>query len=264
MTNAPDAAPPAYAPERGAPLAQTSPADVRALVRRLRPVVTDRPLVRLGPDGDGGYLVPDDLDGVAACFSPGVSTESGFERDCAERGLDVFLADKSVDGPAEPHPRFHFTPRFVGATTDGDFTTLDAWVDASGVDPDADLVLQMDVEGYEYEALLALSPALLRRFRVVALEAHFLEHVWDRAFFHVASRTFAKLLAGHACVHAHPNNYGGVHERGGLAVPGAMEFTFLRRDRIGRSEPATRFPHPLDRDNGDDVPPVALPACWYG
>ena len=263
MSDRPPAAPPAYAPETGPALAQTEPADLRALVRRLRPVVTDRPLVRLGPDGDGGYLVPDDLGGVAACFSPGVSTESGFERDCAERGMDVFLADKSVDGPAEPHARFHFTPQFVGATVDDAFTTLDAWVDASGVASDADLLLQMDVEGYEYEALLAASPALLGRFRVVALEVHFLEHLWDRAFFHVASRTFAKLLAGHACVHAHPNNYGGLYERGGLPVPGAVELTFLRRDRIGRSEPATAFPHPLDRDNGGDVPPVALPAWWY-
>ena len=240
----------------------TDPAAVRALLRRLAPVETDRPLVRLGPDGDGGYLVPDDLDGVAACFSPGVSTESGFERACAERGMDVFLADKSVNGPAEAHPRFHFSPVFVGATADDDFTTLDAWVAASGVAPGADLLLQMDVEGFEYEALLSASPALLRRFRVVVVEVHLLDHLWDRAFFHVASRTLGKLLDGHACVHAHPNNYGAVEERGGVAVPAVVELTFLRRDRVGASAPAARLPHPLDRDNDGDAPPVALPACW--
>jgi hypothetical protein len=41
--------------------------------------VTDVPLIRLGADGDGGYLVPDDLEDVAACFSPGVDDRASFE-----------------------------------------------------------------------------------------------------------------------------------------------------------------------------------------
>ena len=36
------------------------------------------PMIRLGGDGDGGYVVPDDLDGLAACFSPGVSDVADF------------------------------------------------------------------------------------------------------------------------------------------------------------------------------------------
>ena len=63
---------------------------------------------RLGPDGDGGYLVPDDLAGIEYTFSPGVSTESGFEAALAARGQRVFLADYSVDGPAEANANFAF------------------------------------------------------------------------------------------------------------------------------------------------------------
>src|SRR4051794_4689062 len=43
---------------------------VRHLIGRLSPVLTDVPLTRLGADGDGGYLVPEDLADVSACFSP--------------------------------------------------------------------------------------------------------------------------------------------------------------------------------------------------
>ena len=50
-----------------------------------------------GPDGDGGYLVPDDLEGIVACFSPGVSNVAGFEKDCALKGMKVFMADASVE-----------------------------------------------------------------------------------------------------------------------------------------------------------------------
>jgi hypothetical protein len=43
------------------------------LIQSLAPQTTDKALIRLGPNKDGGYLVPNDLDGIEACFSPGVS-----------------------------------------------------------------------------------------------------------------------------------------------------------------------------------------------
>ena len=58
---------------------RTQTQDLRELIRALHPAVPGRELIRLGPEGDGGYLLPDDLDGVQCCFSPGVSTESRFE-----------------------------------------------------------------------------------------------------------------------------------------------------------------------------------------
>jgi hypothetical protein len=98
------------------------------LISALSPVATDKQLIRVGPLGDGGYLIPDDLQGIEACFSPGVSMVSGFERQCADAGMAVFLADASVDGPAESHPRFSFTKKFVGITHDDFFMTMDNWV----------------------------------------------------------------------------------------------------------------------------------------
>jgi hypothetical protein len=39
---------------------------------QINPVITEHELMRLGADHDGGYLIPNDLDGITACFSPGV------------------------------------------------------------------------------------------------------------------------------------------------------------------------------------------------
>jgi hypothetical protein len=242
---------------------QTDPSSVRALIASLSPHTTDRPLIRLGPAGDGGYLVPDDLAEIGACFSPGVSLVSGFERECADRGMQVFLADASVPGPAEQHPNFHFTRKFLGVTTNATFMTLDDWVAASAPGPAGDLLLQIDIEGYEYEVFLAMSDALQRRLRIIVVEFHALEELWNRPWFGLVSRVFAKLAQTHACVHIHPNNSRGVVELNGLGIPCDAEFTFLRRDRIGRSEPATVFPHPLDHDC-TSVPTPPLPACWIG
>ena len=49
------------------------------VVEFLQPKPCPVPLVRIGGNRDGAYLVPDDLTGVSACFSPGVSNRKDFE-----------------------------------------------------------------------------------------------------------------------------------------------------------------------------------------
>lgn len=245
------------------PTTLTGKDQVLELVRSLHPQLTGRPLLRLGPGADGGYLVPDDLEGVGACFSPGVSEISGFEKDCAERGIPVFMADRSVPGPAEAHSLFYFTRKFVGVTTNDDFMTMDHWVAQSGLDESSELLLQMDIEGFEYEVFLAMSDSLLSRFRIIVAEFHSLNQLWNAPFFGLASRAFAKLLQTHVCVHIHPNNVHPAFEFQGLSIPPSAEFTFLRKDRLSALGFATQFPHALDRDTVNK-PHYALPACWFG
>jgi hypothetical protein len=241
---------------------RTEPAAISELLQRLRPLAGDFELIRIGPQTDGGYLVPNDLDGIRYAFSPGVSTESGFEAELAERGVDVFLADYSVDGPATQHPRFVFDKRFVGCLTDERFITLDDWHAAKLGADESDLLLQMDIEGGEYETLLAASPALLRRFRIMIVEFHSLQQLWNAPFFALVERVFRKLLSTHAVVHIHPNNCCGSVKSVGIEIPRIAEFTLLRRDRLGATRFQTTFPHALDRPNVAKAP-LDLPACWY-
>lgn len=230
------------------------------LIRSLRPVMTEHELIRLGPEADGGYLVPDDLTGISTCFSPGVDQVSGFELHCAERGMDVFMADRSVDGPAVSHPRFKFEKKFVGATNSSDVMTLDAWVNKADVK--GDLILQMDIEGAEYETIYAASDDVLLRFRVIVMEFHNLHMLLSRPFFQLVRPAFAKLLRTHTCVHIHPNNASRSVSGFGIEVARTAEFTFLRSDRIFHREFATRFPHPLDQDNVE-LKPLPLGKGWY-
>jgi hypothetical protein len=235
---------------------------VDGLIRALRPIDSGVSLIRLGPERDGGYLVPDDLDGIAYAFSPGVSTESGFEAALGDRGIRVFLADFSVDRPAEPHPKFVFDKKFVGALSDETFMTLDEWKNAHIPDYTGDLLLQMDIEGAEFESLLGASPALLAQFRIMVIEFHYLQDFWNRPVFELVSRVFRKLLLTHSVVHIHPNNCCGSVKSRGLEIPRVAEFTFYRHDRLRRRDPARLFPHPLDRDN-TRKPTLILPGCWY-
>lgn len=237
------------------------PNQISKFLTDMRPVSTDRNLIRLGPKGDGGYLIPDDFDGVVACVSPGVSTECGFDEQMSARGIDVYMADASVDAPAVSNPRFHFVKKFFDTYTSDRTVTIDDF--CKGIPGDGDLILQMDIEGAEYRVIYGMSDDLLKRFRIITIEFHDVEGLFAPPSFRLMEPAFAKLTRYHNVVHIHPNNNGSLKSFGKFQIPTMLEITFYRKDRaqvIGR--PAV-FPHPLDANNVTYKPSLALPRCWF-
>ncbi len=236
---------------------------VKTLIEKLFPVHTDKELIRVGPNGDGGYLIPNDLDGIKACFSPGVDVMSDFEKACFDLGMQLFLADRTVDKPnLDLGPEnYNFLKKHIGCTDNAEFTTLDSWVNSFELG-DSDLLLQMDIEGAEYASIINASNALLKRFRILVFEFHNLDEFWNPRFFNMVALALNKILETHTCVHIHPNNCCGTEAKFGLEIPRMAEFTFLRNDRINHKEFAKTFPHQLDFDN-ENKTPVTLPKCWY-
>ena len=241
----------------------TKPEQLDRFFALMKPVTTNHALVRVGGAGDGGYLVPDDLDGIAACFSPGVAETAAFEENLAARGIRCFLADYSVERPPVLNALFDFQKKFLGPHNDSIFMTLESWVRQSGVPDPADLVLQMDIEGAEYGVLLETPDELLKRFRVMVFEFHELDALCDRHGFQVIYLTFVKLLKHFDIVHIHPNNYSPPVRYGRYEIPPLLEMTLLRKDRIDRREPTRSFPHPLDATNVPEKEDFALPRCWF-
>ncbi|QUT04892.1 FkbM family methyltransferase [Sphingobium phenoxybenzoativorans] len=235
--------------------------EVAALVRRMRPMQSSIPLRRLGGANGGGYLIPDDLEGIKACISPGVWIECTFDEAVADLGLDVLIADAAADGPPARHDRFTFTKKSVDSFTGDDRITMDDL--CRNIRPGEDLLLDMDIEGAEYRVLSAISDDLLSRFRIMTIEFHHLGNMHTPFGLSEIGGVFDRLLRTHNIVHIHPNNSLTAVSRGGIAIPPVMEFTFLRRDR-GSFTPSTGpFPHPLDATTEPHLPEVVLPACWY-
>lgn len=242
---------------------QTDVADVLGLIRRLRPQDCGKKMIRIGALEDGGYLIPDDLAGIEYCFSPGVSNRSHFEEHLANLGIKSFLADYSVDVPPVSRPEFTFDKKFLGAANRGEYFTLETWKNKYLEDYRGDLILQMDIEGFEYEVLLGISEELLKQFRIIVIEFHFLDRLFDRFALRLISSTFDKLLQDFYVVHIHPNNTGGSVKKGHVEVPRTIEFTFLNKNRASHAEPLKVFPHNLDVDNKKGMSPLPLPRCWY-
>ncbi len=225
------------------------------------------PLVRVGGGGDGGYLLPDDFEGIRHCFSPGVDVTARFEEEIARNhGIRSFMADASVECAPLENPLFEFDRRFLGAQSDETFITLGDWVrDKLGEEADDDLLLQMDIEGAEFDVLIESDAALLRRFRMMVIEFHDMERIFERHGLPLIRALFAKLHRDFAIVHMHANNCCGIAECRGIGVPRVFEITYLRRDRLpaGAATGALHLPHALDRPNVADTPDIAMPEIWW-
>ena len=246
---------------------RVSKLDLHAFAAEFRANTVNVPLIRIGNEGDGGYLLPDDFNGIRHCFSPGVSTTADFEEDVARRfGIKSFMADATVDGPPMDHPLFEFDRSFLGAYQHETFTTLGAWVEEKlGKDDDHDLLLQMDIEGGEFDVLIESDKSLLRRFRMMVIEFHHMESIFERNNLPLLRALFAKLHQDFDIVHLHANNYHGIAESCGVGIPPIFEITYLRRDRVANLAIGgpILLPHPLDKPNVPDVSDIVMPELWW-
>jgi len=239
----------------------SSAGQIAGFLKLCYPKTTEIPLIRLGEKNDGGYLLPDDMEGISACFSPGVAESSGFENDMAKRGITSFLADYSVEGPAIHSPLFHFDKKFIGTTDDEKFIRLESWVKSKNVGA-GDLILQMDIEGAEYDVIMDTPEEILRKFRIILIEFHGLQFLSEPFALKWIQAAFKKLLNDFEIVHIHPNNYSPVATIRGFDIPPMLEISFLRKDRIISSTYTKSLPHDLDRCCSVSRQDYALPSCW--
>jgi hypothetical protein len=238
--------------------------DLQNFFDQIIPVTTEHKLIRLGNKNDGGYLIPDDLDGITSCFSPGVGYTSNFEVDLTKKNIKCFLADFSVTSPPiEKNTQIFFEKKFLGNKNNSEFMTLTDWVDRNAPD-DNELLLQMDIEGSEYDVLINTPSQILKKFRIIIIEFHFLESLLDPLGLKLIDNVFQKLLTFFEIIHIHPSHLGVEPLKyGKFGIPGHLEITFLRKDRISQKFPTKHFPHELDAAAVEIYGDSPLPDCWY-
>jgi hypothetical protein len=225
--------------------------------------------MRIGDNCDGSYLVPEDLSGIAACFSPGVNNFKHFEDTLVDAyGIDSHMCDFSSDVHRFRTPlkegRQTFQKKWLDVRTEGDNISLDDWIGDKS--PSGDLLLQMDIEGAEFRNLLSASDAALARFRIIVLEVHALEYMRSALVLRNVISPFFKRLAGfYSVIHAHPNNCCGdfVIPGTSIRIPNVLELTYIRKDRLDPPRYPPLLPHPLDVSrNVQGKPPLFLGEEW--
>ena len=236
--------------------------DFHYFLSLLQPYKTDFPLIRVGSDNDGGYLIPDDLSNLDAIYSPGVAESSDFEAFFLSRGLQCHLADNSVVSPPIFHENITFVRKHLGLWETDKEMSLEDWVHRNTPNS-SNLLLQMDIEGSEWAVLTHTPDSILRQFRIVVVEFHDVHKIFNSEGLASARAVFEKMLRFFEVVHLHPNNGGGYIRYRGKSIPRVVEVTFIRKDRVTHLEKIEKFPHDLDSPNLPWLPDFRLSSSFF-
>jgi hypothetical protein len=222
---------------------------------------TGHKLIRLGSENDGGYLVPDLLlKEIKYLFSPGVSNETSFDEDCHKKKITPFLLDGTIDynGP------FNFIKKNLNIFSDDKNITLSEWLNTANIEENENnLMLQMDIEGNEWDILDNIELSLLKKFKIIVIEFHF----FGKFIRNLAkiSNVFAKLNVDFTISHIHPNNASSnfVNVKG-FEIKRCYEFTYINNNSLlERKKLPYSLPHVLDRPNDKGKKDSVLPDFFY-
>ena len=236
----------------------------RAVVRRyyrhrlfaaIRPVpIANCTLGRFGNAHDGGYLLCENLlPIVRSAYSYGI--EGRDEWGCAiagRLGVPVHQYDCFVTArPACPGARFLFNEECVGRTVvDAEgrrYDTLQRHIARNG-DEYAQLVVKMDVEGAEWDALGSAPDSVLANISQLVVEFHEVDEVRF-------VRTIEKLNEMFVIAHVHFNNF--TCHPGVRPFPAwAFEVLFVNRQLTIHApvQHPLALPHLLDSPNDPSLP----------
>jgi len=227
--------------------------DVRAaLYAELRPVtLRNCTLKRYGGPADGGYLLCGNLiQGVQAAYSYGIDKEDEWgcqlsrEFQVTIRQYDCFTAHR----PACAGGRHEFHDECIGPGTQTiDARRYDSLANQIARNGDAGrrLIVKMDVEGAEWDSLMATPEHVLAAIDQLPMELH---GTSQRRFLDVV----LKLKRQFHLVNLHYNNHACSRRVYPLAA-WAYQVLWVNK-RLSELDPAAPFPAPMSPLNAPDKP----------
>jgi hypothetical protein len=227
--------------------------------------VSDIDMTRVGGNNDGGYFCPTDLSSITTVFSPGYGGIKDFEDELGRLGKKIYICDPMYDHIPNLMESQDFDGIGLAATSnaDGLFLSLSDWID-SKVDSNTNhMLLQMDIEGAEWEILLHSEAEVLRRFDVLLIEFHNLDRlVFDKNFLESAEILFAKLANDFTNIYCRANNCGGTFAYLLNKMPKVVEITLVKNSQLElwRTLNPRQPINDEDFSNNPSLPSLKLPS----
>jgi hypothetical protein len=184
--------------------------------------------MRLGSKCDGGYVIGKLKANYDLYISAGVSEEESFSKDFIEYYNMNSQNSIAFDGTIDDYP-YQYTEKisFINQninTFDDDKNSSLAFLFNSHC---KNIFMKMDIEGSEYEWILATDSEKLKKLKQLVIEFH---GVTDDSFcsFQKKLECFEKLNQTHYLIHAHGNNYGKIV----YGFPDVIELTYINKQEV--------------------------------
>lgn len=198
--------------------------------------------IRLGREHDGGYILVDDFhESNGIVYSLGIADDISFDKDLANRGYEVYMYDNSIECPPEEHGLFHFFKYGIGCGAN--LHTLDDILIENNHLTNKNMILKMDIEGFEYETIYDIDEVNLQRFSQIIIEFHDIISYNNLLIFPVLE----KLNKYFQCVHIHGQDVAPIVRIGSDKIlPNYIEATYLNKSKYEFTNDKCILPLPID------------------
>lgn len=202
----------------------------------ITPVQHNLQLRLIGGAGDGSYYVPAE---IMACLSfvvsPGYGGVKRFEDEISDFGIPSIILDGNYTEPNDLKSNQKFINSFLSKSTDQflNSISLSDLLDKEKAFFKGKGLLQIDIEGEEWEIFSTIRRDTLRSFFVICVEFHELDRlIFDLAFSKRVAKTISTLSMDFSCVHSRENPFGGYTRFGKSKLPKVVEVTLVQNDLL--------------------------------
>lgn len=184
--------------------------------------------IRLGNKYDGGYVLLDDFDNIQIAYSLGISTEVSFDKELADRNIDIFMYDHTIENLPYKNPKFHWKKiGLTGKTTikQKNMKSLDKLISYNGHSHEQNMILKLDIESFEWTLFESISSDILKQFKYIVGEFHFNE-TENINYYNILK----KIQNTHQVFHLHCNNCGKIIDLYGYKICNLLEISYIKKE----------------------------------
>ena len=151
------------------------------------------------------------------------------------------MYDHTIKKLPYEHPKFHFHKIGLGGKNQKS-STLKSFEDIlkeNGHLNEKNMILKMDIEYSEWEALLDFPDVLLKNFKFMLFELHFFQ-----SYLGLYSKVLAKLGKYHQIFYVHCVNCGDVIQIGDMRICSALEVSYIIKEGYQFEKDDSIYPIP--------------------
>ena len=205
--------------------------------------------IRIGNKFDGGYILLNDFKNIKIGYSFGISRKISFDKGLADKNIDVFMYDHTINKLPFENSKFHWEKiGLTGIKNNNNMKTLSELIEENGHSKERNMILKVDIESNEWDVFQYLPINNLRQFKYIVGEFHFSSSNKVKYY-----NILKKILVTHQIFHIHCNNCGRIIKLNGYFICKFFEISFVQKEGYEFTEDNNIYPiEGLDYKNCKD------------
>ena len=153
--------------------------------------VINKKRILIGNHEDGSYVMLDDFKNIKIAYSIGIDGLIQFDKALADKGIDVYMYDHTIDKLPYENEKFHWKKIGIGGNNDrtSNIQTLTDMMKDNGHLNEKNIILKIDVEGPEWKSLNDVPEDILKQFRFILVEYHFFQ-LYPKLYYNVLKKMY--------------------------------------------------------------------------